>query len=345
MPAPRRKAAPAAKPAKPAPVARPKGNGNRPAVVRMKRIFDLLKAERFPNCKKLSEELEVSAKTIQRDIEVMTDQLGLPIAYDAQEHGYHCTEAVHAFPTVQVTQGELLALLVAQKSIEQYRGTPYHAQLETAFAKLLAPLDGMTGYAPSDQVVSFKVSAPAVHELDVFDRLGRAISDQVETSFDYRKPGATAPAPRRVQPLHLTHREGRWYLIGHDLDRGAMRTFALGRIADVELSARWFERPKDFSVDRYFAAALGVRNGTGDHRVRIRFSALAADHVRDRFWHESQEIRDLPDGRLELTLQLADLLEAERLILQWGGQAEALEPTELRSRLAAAGTAIAKAHG
>lgn len=52
MPAPRRKAAPAAKSAKPAPVARP--NGNRPAVVRMKRIFDLLKAERFPNCQKLA---------------------------------------------------------------------------------------------------------------------------------------------------------------------------------------------------------------------------------------------------------------------------------------------------
>jgi predicted DNA-binding transcriptional regulator YafY len=69
------------------------------------------------------------------------------------------------------------------------------------------------------------------------------------------------------------------------------------------------------------------------------------DHVRDRFWHESQEILDLPDGQLELTLQLADLLEAERLILQWGGQAEALEPGELRARLAAAGKAIARTHG
>ncbi len=53
---------------------------------------------------------------------------------------------------------------------------------------------------------------------------------------------------------------------------------------------------------------------------------------------------DLPDGQLELTLQLADLLEAERLILQWGGQAEVLEPTELRARLAIAGKAIAKTH-
>jgi proteasome accessory factor B len=339
MPAAPSKAAPAAK-AAPA-----RSAGNRPAVIRMKRLFDLLKKEQFPNCQKLAADLEVSAKTIQRDIEVMRDQLGLPIAYEAQEHGYHFTEDVHDFPTVQVTQGELLALLVAQKAVEQYRGTPYHAQLETAFAKLLAPLNEMTGYAPSDEMVSFKVTAPAAHELDVFDRLERAIGDQLEVTFDYRKPGSAQPEPRRVQPLHITHREGRWYLVAHDIDRSAMRTYAVGRITDVELSARWFERPEDFSVERYFASALGVMNGTENHHVHIRFSAFAADHVRDRFWHESQELTANPDGTLDLVLQLADLIEVERLILQWGGHAEALEPPALRARLAAAGKTISSAHG
>jgi len=319
--------------------------GNRPAVVRMKRIFDLLKQGSYPNCQQIADELESSSKTIQRDINFMRDQLGLPIDYDAHEHGFAFTEDVHEFPTVQVTQGELLALLVAQKAIEQYRGTPYHAQLETAFAKLLAPLEDMAGYAPGDDLVSFKISAPAVTELQVFDLLGRAIADQVEVTFDYRKPGETQPAPRRVQPLHLTHREGRWYLVGHDIERAAMRTFALGRVTEVKLSARWFDRPKDFSVDRYFAAALGVMNGTESHRVRIRFSPLAADHVCDRFWHESQEFTANPDGTLDLALQLADLLEVERLILQWGGHAIALDPPELRTRLATAGAKLAQAHG
>lgn len=318
--------------------------GNRPAVMRMKRIFDLLKKEDFPNCQRIADELETATKTIQRDINFMRDQLGLPIAYDPQEHGYFFTEPVHEFPTVQVTQGELLALMVAHKAIEQYRGTPYHAHLETAFAKLLAPLEDMSGFLPTADIVSFKVAAPAATELEVVDRLSRAIADQIEVSFDYRKPGEAKPAPRRVNPLHLTHREGRWYLIGHDIDREGMRTYALGRIADVQLSSRWFERPADFCVDRYFAAALGVMNGTEHHRVCIRFSPLAADHVRDRFWHETQEFRELSGGRLELRLQLADLIEVERLILQWGGHAEALEPLELRSRLAAAGRTIATNH-
>jgi proteasome accessory factor B len=322
----------------------PRAIGNRPSIFRMKRLFDLLKRETYPNCQQLAAELETSAKTIQRDITFLRDQLGLPLEYDPQEHGYYFTEPVHDFPTVQVTQGELLALLVAQKAIEQYRGTPYHGQLETAFAKLLAPLGEMSGYAPSREIISFKITAPAAHELDVFDKLTHAVGNQVEISFDYRKPGETKPAPRQVQPLHLANRDGRWYLIGHCLARGAMRTFALGRIADLKLSARWFERPKNFSVENYFAGAISVMNGNENHLVRIRFSKLAADHVRDRFWHESQEVVEQPDGGLVLCLRLSDLLEAERIVLQWGGHAEALEPAALRKRLAAAGKTISTVH-
>ena len=338
MPKPRAKEQPSKQ------VSPPRSIGNRPAVVRMKQIFDRLKQDDYPNCRTIAEQLETSTKTIARDIEVMRDQLGLPISYNAQEHGYCFTEAVHEFPTIQVTQGELLALLVAQNAIEQYRGTPYHAQLETAFAKLLAPLDGMTGYAPTDDLVSFKVTAPAKHELDVFDLLTRAIGDQFEITFEYRKLGDPTPAPRRVQPFHLAHREGRWYLIAYDTDRTAMRTFALGRITDAQATAKTFERPGDFSVDRYFAAALGVMNGKENHHVRIRFSNLASDDVRDRYFHESQAFHPQPDGTLDLTLRVSDLMEIQRIVLQWGGHAEALEPPELRTRLAQAATTLAAAH-
>jgi proteasome accessory factor B len=116
---------------------------------------------------------------------------------------------VHDFPTVQVTQGELLALLVAQKAIEHYRGTPYHAQLETAFAKILAPLDTMVGYTPTNDLVSFKIAAPAVHKLEIFDRIGSAIGDQLEITSGYRKPGEAQATQRHVQPLHLRNHDGR----------------------------------------------------------------------------------------------------------------------------------------
>jgi predicted DNA-binding transcriptional regulator YafY len=91
-----------------------------------------------------------------------------------------------------------------------------------------------------------------------------------------------------------------------------------------------FTRPADFSPEKFFASALGVLGGTGDFRVVIRFAAAVAERVREREWHESQEMRELPDGALELRMRLGALSEVEQWVLGWGAAAEVIEPKELR---------------
>src|SRR5262245_59066256 len=109
---------------------------SRPPLERMLRIHDHLRRSPLIYCPKLMKVLEVSRKTIVRDIAFMRDRLDLPIEYDPLIQAYRYTQPVTAFPTVNVTEGELLALLVAQRALEQYRGTPFHRQLEIAFGKL-----------------------------------------------------------------------------------------------------------------------------------------------------------------------------------------------------------------
>ncbi len=69
----------------------------------MMRLHQKLIAGDFPNCSKLSKELEVSAKTIQRDIDFMRDRLGLPIEYDQLHFGFVYTEPVTHFPSIEVS--------------------------------------------------------------------------------------------------------------------------------------------------------------------------------------------------------------------------------------------------
>ena len=78
---------------------------SRPPLARMMQLHAQLQARKFPNCRKLAHELEVSAKTIQRDIEFMRYQLGLPIEYDQLHFGFVYTEPVANFPNIQVTRG------------------------------------------------------------------------------------------------------------------------------------------------------------------------------------------------------------------------------------------------
>lgn len=308
---------------------------SRPPLERMLRIHEELRRGALVNCTTLVQALEVSRKTVVRDIAFMRDRLDLPIEYDAQIQAYRYTHPVSAFPTVQVTEGELLALLVARRALEQYQGTPFHRQLEIAFEKLAGGLKDRISFSPADELsaVSFKNVGLAKADLTVFNALSGAVLRQFEVEFDYRKPGEKQATHRRVQPYHLSHRENLWYLVGRDQERAAMRTFALPRIREVRVSATEFVRPADFSPERFFHSALGVLVGTGNHEVKIRFSAAVADHIRERIWHESQELRELPDGGLELTLCLGALAEVERWVLGWGQNAEVLAPPELRQKI------------
>jgi predicted DNA-binding transcriptional regulator YafY len=64
----------------------------------MLRLHELLAANRYPNCRKMADEFEVSPKTVQRDINFMRDRLGLPIDYDEALFGFRYTRPVQSFP-------------------------------------------------------------------------------------------------------------------------------------------------------------------------------------------------------------------------------------------------------
>ncbi len=313
----------------------PRAQLSRPPLERMLRIHEELRRGALVNCTHLVKALEVSRKTVVRDIAFMRDRLDLPIEYDQGIQAYRYTHPVNAFPTVHVTEGELMALLVAQRALEQYRGTPFHRQLEIAFGKLAGGLRDKISFSPADelQTVSFKNIGLARTDLAVFNALSGAVLRQEEVTFAYRKPGDPRPAARRVQPYHLANRENLWYLVGFDPERAALRTFAVTRIADVARTGATFTRPADFSPEKFFANALGVLGGSGDHRVVIRFQPGAAARVREREWHESQEMKELPGGALELRLRLGALTEIEHWILGWGAEAEVIAPAELRANL------------
>ncbi|MST01208.1 MAG: DNA-binding protein, partial [Pedosphaera sp.] len=84
---------------------------HRPPLERMLRIHQALAAGTHPNASTIAADLEVCTKTIHRDLEFMRDRLGLPLAFVAAHNGYHYTESVESFPAMQISEGELFALL------------------------------------------------------------------------------------------------------------------------------------------------------------------------------------------------------------------------------------------
>jgi predicted DNA-binding transcriptional regulator YafY len=279
--------------------------------------------------------LEVCPKTIQRDIEFMRDQMDLPIEYDAGRHGFFYSREVAAFPTVQVTEGELVALAVAQKALEQYRGTPFERPLEAAFQKLTDGLSEKISFTWThvEGSVSFRQTGTTVPDLKLFEKLGEAVFSSHEVEFDYLKPGAEAPERRRVQPYHVACIDGQWYLFGQDLVREGIRTFALTRMRALRILGKPFRRPLGFSIDSLLAASFGVFHGGKPQAVRLRFSRAVARFVMERRWHASQKDAALKGGGCELAMKVVDSPELRRWILSWGAEVEVLAPATLREEV------------
>lgn len=307
------------------------GGHSRPPLERMQRLHDLLMNERPVNCQQLGREFEVSYKTIQRDLDFMRDRLNLPIEYDATRYTFRYTEPVEAFPLLQVSEGEILALFVAQKVLAQYRGTPFEKTLASAFQKLTGALKEEVSFNLGEWGAdySFRVTGASAADVEVFRLLAKAIVQRQEVSFSYRSLRATAPETRTVRPYHLANVDNAWYLLAHDSQRAQIRTFALARVREARVTGRTFDRPRNFSAEKELKSGFGVFGGSGRHSVKIRFDGFAARLVRERDWHPSQKIRETKGGEIVLEMTLGALEEIERWILSWGDHAKVLSPKEL----------------
>ena len=314
----------------------------RPPMERMWRIHQILTGGSYPNCTGLSGELEVSAKTVMRDLEFMRDRLGLPLEYDEVKHGYYYTAPVRDFPTMKVTQGEVAALLLAQKSLEQFRGTPFERPLTGAFRKLSQSLGGdmEVTWHELEQAMSVRRSGVGLADMQVFDLLAKAVTGCEEVEFSYHKLAGEEPEKRKVRPYHLGCIEDQWYLFAHDVGRGAIRTFALPRIRGVEKTGDKFRRPKDFSVAKLLDGSFAVFEGRNAKPVKILFKGVAARLVSERSWHPSQQINGQKGGTV-LSLRVGLSPDLVQWILGWGGEAEVLSPPELRTMVAKAALAAA----
>src|SRR4051794_29950597 len=319
---------------------------SRPPLERMMRIHGQLKAGDFPNCRKIADELEVSTKTIQRDIDFMRDRLGLPIEYDPLRFGFYYTEEVASFPSIEVSEGEVAALFVAQKALAQYKGTPFERPLRSAFRKIADSLKDRVSFSWSDleDAISFHSAGASVADLELFEKVSQAVLRSVELEFEYRKLNSKGYELRRVRPLHIASLENQWYVFAEDLERKDLRTFALPRMRNVRLTNTKFRRPANFSISKVLSGSFGVFEGGKKNRIKLKFDAFAARLVSERTWHESQRFREARDGTATLELELGSLEEIQRWVLSWGRHVRVLAPAELVRRVHEEAQAIAASY-
>lgn len=305
---------------------------SRPPLVRIMKIDQAIRANSWPNATTLANQLEVDARTIRRDITYLRDQLHAPVEFDPVQNGYRYREPTFRLPFLQLTEGELVAVLLADRVLKQYRGTPFEGGLERAFAKMTQLLPDVVSVhidAVAD-CLSVLPSVQTTYDPGIFETLARAAVGRRSVEMVYWTAGRNVTTTRGFDPYTLMLRDDDWHAVGHCHQRDEVRVFALQRIRSLVETDETFERPADFRIEDYMHGSFRSVRGDGHYLVALRFGPGFAGRISEKVWHPSQSLEPQADGGLILRFEVSDLREVKRWVLFWGADCEVLEPKELR---------------
>ncbi len=242
-------------------------------------------------------------------------------------------------PALVVSEGEILAVLLGSRVLEQYRGTPAARQLAQIFGKLSELLPEKVRVRPEEMFNRFSFRGPPARPVAPgnWAAVIRGLCEQRALLMRYRNVGTAAAAPAkesRVHPYHVANLQGEWYLFGAYAGQTDVRQFAMARIERATVTAASFTVPADFDPEKLLADTFGRFAGRHEaHRVRLLFSKEAARWVEEREWHPRQTLRRRRTGEVELSFPAKGLYEVQRWVLSWGRGVRVLAPKGLRQEV------------
>ena len=231
---------------------------------------------KYPNTRTVAEHFEVSQKTAQRTIEYMRDRLRLPLEYSREQRGYYYSEPTIGLCAIELTEGDLLMILLAGKMIEQYRGTALGKKLAGVFEKVFS---AMTDTVSVDvgilaEAFSFETSHVSEPNHELLLRLGCAIKSRTRIEIEYYATSRNEVTTRTVDPIHLRNYLGEWYLIAFDHLRNDLRVFHAARVRSLAETQEAFEQPAGFELKKYLEEGFGMIFGHEPVEVEIDKRAI-----------------------------------------------------------------------
>ncbi|MGE0591096.1 MAG: helix-turn-helix transcriptional regulator [Vicinamibacterales bacterium] len=304
-------------------------------VIRQWKILHALESSRRgASIDALAGELEVTTRTIRRDLAAL-QEAGFPLYDERDEHGRVSWRIEgRAFGGLEsgFTLAELCALYLGRNMLEAVAVAPFQRDLGLAFErieKMLSPrmrqfLDLLPSVLSAKSVPG---SADGGSSPDVVARLLEASLQRRVARMRYHSFSSAREKDYLVHAYRLAFAQGALYLLAFVPEYQDVRTFAVSRIVSVSLEKQTFVPERDVAGD-VFGNSLGVNTGPAV-TVELEFAPEAAGYVRARVWHPSQEIRDLPGGGLALTMRVCHDWALRSWVLGWGAHVRVAAPPAL----------------
>ena len=303
-------------------------------MVRLYWIDAQIRAGRFPNARAVADHFHITPRAAYKDRLCLLHELGAPLANNPERGGWHYTDSTYLLPFLALAEREAAAIRQALLAAQEYLDAPAAETVGLLLEHLSAYMPAKT---PDYELVRGALLPAASHPVpaDLLDACRAANRNRQRLWLRYYSAHRDTETTRVIQPHYLLHFRGETYLIAWCEWREAFRDFYLGRAREWRLlpgDCAFVRRP-EFDLDAYLRQSLHLHRGQEQVTVRARFSAYQARWIRERQYHASQQIEELPDGGLVLTMQVAGTDEVKRWLMGYGAEVEALEPEALRAEI------------
>ena len=199
---------------------------------RLLTIQMLLQSRGRMSARALAEELQVSVRTLHRDVDQLS-AAGVPIYAEPGRTGGYCLDKARTLPPVNLTPGEAVAMAVALRRLE---GTPFRATAGSALRKLVAAMQHDDAAAARDLAGRIHLFGDAGTTPSVPRMVADALSTRRVLRIGYgdREGAATM---REIEPLGYVGTATHWYLVAWCRLRDALRAFRTDRITSASVTA------------------------------------------------------------------------------------------------------------
>lgn len=276
-------------------------------------------------------------RTVRRDLEAL-EAVGFPLMTEHHngQTRWRLIEGFRNIPALGFSATELMALTFSRKLLQPLQGTEMQSALNSALNKVASalPPQGHEYVRALDALFSIGLGPHKNYQQykNTVDLITQAIDKARTAQIRYFSASRNTTGRREVDPYRLWYASGGLYLIAYDHLRKDVRMFAVERIRSITLTDHPYQMPLGFDVEEYVQDALMIMRGRRIN-VELLFSKKVAAWVKDKLWHASQETFPMKDGRLRITLKVADTDELVGWILSFGSQVRVLWPEALRHKV------------
>jgi predicted DNA-binding transcriptional regulator YafY len=266
--------------------------------------------------RELAERLEVSTRTIYRDINALS-AAGVPVYTNKGSYGGISLLENYVLNRSLITEHERDSLLLALKTLQATR----YPEIDTTLEKIGALFKNS---APADWVkIEFSPWGSGPNEENKFLDIKRAILKSKVVTLDYINADGIL-SHRNMEPRQLLFKSQAWYVWGYCRTRHDFRTFRISRIRNMNATDETFTRRPLDSVREEEPAAAPKKPVT----LKLRFQPQDLYRVYDDY--DEEHITRNPDGTYDVSVTFPEDEWVYGYIMSFGDYVEVLEPPRIR---------------